>query len=170
MANRWSVWRAELERISPFSADWNEGEPEDFIRVLEEIAARKRAERDAAEGLAKAIQNLRSTCARALAFFEFERACQTWSAGNCDKAALDGTLQALSEWQGLLLRYNGLFPPPRERIQTYAALHECAMEAAAAMATLRPGFRKLSALLSPRINLVAMPARERKCAVALLPE
>ena len=42
MANRWSVWRAELERISPFSADWNEGEPEDFIRVLEEIAARKR--------------------------------------------------------------------------------------------------------------------------------
>lgn len=170
MANRWSAWRAELERISPFSADWNESQPEDFIRILREIAARKRAERAAVEGLAKAIQDVRSTCARALEFFGFERACQTWSAGNCDQAELDGTLRALSEWHRLLLRYNEIFPPPRECIQTYAALQECAMEAAAAMGTLRPGFRKLSAVLSPRTSLVEMPAREPQLAAASMPE
>ncbi len=166
MTDRWSAWQTELERISPFSAEWNEGQPEDFIRTLEEIVARKRAQRVAVERLGEEIKALRSTYAQALAFFDLERACETWSASNCAGAEVERVLQALAQWRAVLMRYNDAFPPSQDRIQTYAALQECAMEAAAAMANIRPGFGTLSAALSSRNGVVEMPAPEPELAVA----
>lgn len=148
MANRWSAWQAELERVSPFSAEWDDGQAEEFIRVLEGIAARKRAQRAAVERLGEEIKVLRTSYAQALAFFDLERACASWSAGNCANGDVERVLQALAQWRAVLTRYNDMFPPPEDRVRTYSALQECAMEAAAAMAAIRPGFGALSAALS----------------------
>lgn len=165
MSARWQVWQTELERLSPFSEEWNEGLPEEFIRTLSDLLAKKRAQREAVEKLAAEIRTLRATYAQTLAFFDMERVCQSWSADNCPGPDVDRVLQILEQWRGSLVRYEGMFPPVGEKVKTYAALREACLEADEAMAKIRPGFGALHDVLAPPIA-AAEPAAEEKAAAA----
>lgn len=161
MSVRWQAWQIELERLSPFSEEWNDGLPEEFIRTLESLLARKRAQREAVEMLAGEIRSLRATYAQTLAFFDLERVCQSWSADHCPGAEVERVLQVLEQWRGNLLRYDGLFPPAGDKTKTYASLRECFQEADEAMARIRPGFGALHDVLAPPIAAAA-PASEQQ--------
>lgn len=166
MSVRWQVWQSELERLSPFSEEWNEGLPEEFIRGLEGLLAKKRAQREAVEKLAVELRSLRATYTQTLAFFDLERICQSWSADHCPGAEVERVLQVLEQWRGNLLRYEGVFPPAGDKTRTYASLRECCQEADEAMAKIRPGFGALHDLLAPPL---AAPVTEQP-APATAPE
>lgn len=150
MSVRWSMWQAELERISPFAEEWNAGLAEDFLRGVQELVGRKRAQREAVEKLAEELRYLRTSYTQTLAFFDLERACETWSAANCPGGEVERVIQLLAQWRGNLLRYNGVFPPAEEKVRNYLALHEWCREAESAMTAIRPGFGALNNLLGPQ--------------------
>ncbi|HWQ52433.1 MAG TPA: hypothetical protein VN442_02035 [Bryobacteraceae bacterium] len=166
MSVRWSMWQAELERISPFAEEWNPGLAEDFLRGVQDLVGKKRAQREAVEKLAEELRFLRTSYTQTLAFFDLERACEGWSAANCPGAEVERVIQLLAQWRGNLLRYNGVFPPAEEKVRSYMALHEWCLEAEAAMAAIRPGFGALNNLLAPPKAEVPAPEPPAETVVA----
>lgn len=149
MADLWSAWQSEVERLTPFAEEWNEGRVEDFIRNLLNCAAKKRQQRDRLLELMEEVRGLHARCRRMLAFFDFERACQSWSAENCGAAEVERVLGALAEWRAHLLKHNNSFPLTEDDTRTLAGMQARMQEAQAAAETIRPCFGVLDAALSP---------------------
>jgi hypothetical protein len=158
MSAKWTEWQSDLERISPFSQEWNEGLAEDFIQSLQGIVTRKRAQRETMVKLGDELGRLRTAFSQTLAFFQLERDCQSWSARNCPEGELDRALDLLGELGADLLRRNGEFPPPEVQIHSYAALQECCLKAANAISEIRPGFQILNDLLAEQAEEGDAPA------------
>jgi len=151
MAVRWTAWQSELEALPVFAEEWSDGLPEDFVRNVQGIVVRKRAQREAIQTLAGEVQRVHDTYQQLLAFFDLERACQRWSAANCPDEAVDRVLAALGEWRERLTRYSGKFPPSDAEMRSYAAMQACIREAQSAADLIRAGFGALDAYLAPRV-------------------
>lgn len=150
MPLRWTTWKAELESVSAFAEEWREGLVEEFVRGVEEIAARKRNQRQAIEKLSGELMALHATYRQLLAFFDLERASSGWSAANCPAEDVDLVLGVLEEWREHLLNYSGMFPPSDADIRSLAALQDCIREAQCAADVIRGGFGVLDEWLGPR--------------------
>ena len=158
MSVRWVAWQAELEPLSAFAEEWAEGLAEDFLRNVQNLAARKRAQRDAFQNLGEEVKRVHGSYQQLLAFFDLERACLRWSAANCPDDAVDRVLAVLTEWRDRLLKYRGKFPPSDAEVRSYAALQACIREAQSAADMIRAGFGALDAYLAPRLPEPAEPA------------
>jgi hypothetical protein len=161
----WPVWTSELERIPPFSEEWNEGLAEEFILNLRDIMARKRAQRETVGKLIDELNRVRTAFSETLAFFHLERNCQFWDACNCPGSQVEYAIDLLGQWRADLQRYSRIFPPPRDKTQSYAAVQECCLQAEKAIAALRPVFGTLHNLLSPQA-----PAAEPRLKACPQPE
>jgi len=157
MAVRWNTLLGEIERLSAFAEDWNEGLAEDFVRNVEAIAARKRAQRESIGKLAEELKAVHAVYIQLLAFFDLERATLAWSAANCPGADVERVLEILGQWRAQLLQYDGKFPPPETELRSYEAMQRFVFEAQTAEAMIRPGFGTLDALLRP-VESAAAPA------------
>lgn len=155
MADMWSVWQSDLERLTPFAEEWREGRVEDFVRNLLNRAAKKRIQRDALLALVGDVSDLHARYKHLLAFFDLERACQSWSAENCGASDVEPVLAALTEWRAQLLKHSANFPPSADETSTLAAMRTYVQEAQAAAATIRPCFTVLDAALSGAGNTPA---------------
>ncbi|MFB3827943.1 MAG: hypothetical protein ACE15B_14320 [Bryobacteraceae bacterium] len=138
MDDRWAVWQAELNRLTPFAQEWREGNTEDFIRSVLNIAAKKREQRDAILALAAEIADLHLNYRQLLAFFDLEAATESWAASACGAADVERVLAAMTEWRGYLVKYGPKFPPDRTGTSTLAAMQECMREAQEAAERIRP--------------------------------
>lgn len=147
MDDRWTSWQAEVNRLTPFANEWEEGRVEDFIRNVLNMAAKKREQRDAILALAAEIKDLHVRYKQLLAFFNLERATASWAASACAAADVDRVLAALDEWRGLLMRYGPRFPPPEAETSSFAAMDACMREAQAAADAIRPCLDVLSSAL-----------------------
>jgi hypothetical protein len=149
MADKWSVWQSDLERLGPFAEEWAEGRVEEFIRTLLNSVARKRQQRDALLAMMDEVRALHATYRKSLAFFDLDRACQSWSVENCDASDVERVLLALAEWRTQMQEYGNRFPPPDNATLTLAAVQACVLDAQAAASAILPCFGVLDKALSP---------------------
>lgn len=172
MADMWSAWQSDVERLTPFADEWKEGRVEDFIRHLLNSAAKKRQQRDVLLTLMEEVKNLQVTYKRLLTFFDLEQACRSWSPENCSEAEVERVSAALAEWRAQLLQHSPAFPPPETDTRTFADMQTRMLEAQAAAAMMRPSFAVLDAALSsgaPERESADTPAPSAEPATTLTP-
>jgi hypothetical protein len=150
----WLTWQSELESLSVFAEEWTQDLAENFIRTVQGITARKRAQKEAIEKLAAEVRRLHETYQQLLAFFDLEQACLRWSVSNCPQEAAERVLAVLTDWRERLMGYRGKYPPPKEEMQSFIALQSFFREAQGDADLIRAGFGALDVYLAPQVEPV----------------